>query len=155
MATAATVSPSLHASLADCIQFVTLHLRLKQHLRCCVDHEDKCTASDKSCRKDMWHDHAPGTDVIDRIYYSANFYTDTAMEKIQKRNQSKPFYLHLTYQSVHAPFEEPPIWEQVCACLCHCNAYLSACLPVLLHCRPSPTAHCSSSVAAFWCAMWA
>ena len=103
----------------------------------------------------MWHDHAPGTDVIDRIYYSANFYTDTAMEKIQKRNQSKPFYLHLTYQSVHAPFEEPPIWEQVCACLCHCNAYLSACLPVLLRCRPSPTAHCSSSVAAFWCAMWA
>ena len=27
---------------------------------------------------DMWHDLAPGTNVIDEIYYSANFYTDTA-----------------------------------------------------------------------------
>ena len=26
---------------------------------------------------------------------------------------SKPFYLHLTYQSVHGPFEEPPVWEQI------------------------------------------
>ena len=44
---------------------------------------------------------------------SANFYTDTSIAKIRGRNKTAPFYLHLTYQSVHGPFEEPPVWEQV------------------------------------------
>ena len=34
----------------------------------------------KSCEKDMWHDHGPGSDIVDQIYYSANFceWLDTA-----------------------------------------------------------------------------
>ena len=39
--------------------------------------------------------------------------TATAIEKIEQRDKSRPFYLHLTYQSVHAPFEQPPAWEQI------------------------------------------
>ena len=39
--------------------------------------------------------------------------TATAIEKIKQRDKSRPFYLHLTYQSVHAPFEQPPAWEQI------------------------------------------
>ena len=37
-----------------------------------------CNASAASCLKDMWHDHQPGYDVVDDIFYSANFYTTRA-----------------------------------------------------------------------------
>lgn len=30
----------------------------------------------------MWHDDHPGTDVVDAIYYSTNFYTTTAVDII-------------------------------------------------------------------------
>ena len=71
----------------------------------------KCTAAgSKSCSKDMWHDHEPAVDIVDEMYYSTNYFTATAIQKIRARNQSAPFYLHLTYQSVHAPFEDPPSW---------------------------------------------
>eukprot|EP01079_Euglenida_sp_SAG-EU17-18_P012162 gene12162-2218_t len=62
---------------------------------------------------DMWHDQAPGVDVVPDIYYSTNFYAQQAVEKINTRNTSQPFWLHLTYQSVHAPYEAPPKWEMV------------------------------------------
>ena len=44
--------------------------------------------------------HVPGVSVVDDIYYSANFYSDRAQGLIRARDKAKPFYLHLTYQSV-------------------------------------------------------
>eukprot|EP00935_MAST-01C_sp_MAST-1C-sp1_P000143 g143.t1 len=69
--------------------------------------------SDANCSKDMWHNHGPGADIVDQIYYSAEFYTNWAIGLLRNRSKTKPFYLHLTYQSVHAPFEDPPAWLQV------------------------------------------
>jgi hypothetical protein len=66
-----------------------------------------------NCKKDMWHDHGPGMDIIDKIYYSTNFYTEWAIKLLRNRVKQKPFYLHLTYQSVHSPFEDPPAWLQI------------------------------------------
>ena len=74
---------------------------------------EHCNASSPSCLKDMWLDHQPGYEVVDDIFYSANFYTTRAIELIKARDVAKPFYLHLTYQSVHGPFEDPPAWEQI------------------------------------------
>ena len=59
-----------------------------------------CSATARSCPKDMWHNQSPGIDIVDEIYYSANFYTSTAVDKIAQRDKSAPFYLHLTYQNV-------------------------------------------------------
>ena len=61
----------------------------------------------------MWLNQGPATDIVDKIFYSANYFTSVAVEKIAQRNVSKPFYLHLTYQNVHSPFEEPPAWLQI------------------------------------------
>ena len=74
---------------------------------------DHCYVNGSNCIKDMWSDHSPGYEVVDHIYYSANFYTDRAIQLINNRDESKPFYLHQTYQNNHAPFEDPPIWEQI------------------------------------------
>ena len=38
--------------------------------------------------------------MVDDIYYSANFYSGRAQGLIRARDKAKPFYLHLTYQSV-------------------------------------------------------
>ena len=72
-----------------------------------------CSATAPTCQKDMWLNQGPGTSVVDQIYYSANFYTDFAIDLIEKRDKAKDFYLHLTYQSVHAPWQDPPEWEQI------------------------------------------
>ena len=72
-----------------------------------------CSATAPTCQKDMWLNQGPGTSVVDEIFYSANFYTDFAIDLIEKRDKAKPHYLHLTYQSVHAPWQDPPEWEQI------------------------------------------
>ena len=84
----------------------------------------------------MWLNQEPGVSVVDEIYCpfqlpttasmplcwidesvlladSTNFYTDYAINLIRHRDKSKPFYLHQTYQAVHAPWQEPPEWEQI------------------------------------------
>jgi arylsulfatase B len=74
---------------------------------------DKCDATNITCKKDLWHNLLPGHDVVDEIFYSANFYAERAVDLIKRRNASVPFYLHQTFQSVHGPFEDPPVWEQI------------------------------------------
>jgi|EP01043_Picozoa_sp_COSAG02_P053075 arylsulfatase B len=74
---------------------------------------EKCNATSPICRKDMWHNLLPGHDVVDDIFYSANFYAEHAVDLIKTRNASAPFYLHQTFQSVHNPYEDPPVWEQI------------------------------------------
>lgn len=59
----------------------------------------------------MWHDMKPGTDVVDDIYYSANFYTSTAVGHIRQHNQSRSMFLYLPIQNVHSPYQLPPDWE--------------------------------------------
>lgn len=60
---------------------------------------------------DMWQDSAPGKDVVDDIFYSANFYSQRAVEIIRQHNQSRSLFLYLALQNVHAPYQTPPAWE--------------------------------------------
>ena len=34
-------------------------------------------------------------------------------KRIKNRNASRPFWLHLTYQAVHAPYTDPAPWELI------------------------------------------
>jgi len=62
--------------------------------------------------RDFWHDHAPAEDVLDEVYYSTNWYSERAVGIIQAHDVSKPLWLHLSYQAVHAPRDEVPSWER-------------------------------------------
>lgn len=62
-------------------------------------------------KHDMWHGDKPGIDIVPEIYYSANFYTERAVDIIEKHDKSRPLWLHLPYQNVHAPYVNPPDWE--------------------------------------------
>ena len=70
---------------------------------------------------------------------SANFYSDISVARIRGRDRSKPFYLHLTYQSVHGPYEEPPAWEQIDAHSAYTGDHACECDdPAATHCtRPA------------------
>ena len=64
--------------------------------------------------RDMWHNAAPEDNascVAD--LYSTNFYTRYSIDKIEARNKSRPFWLHLPYQAVHGPYTSPLPWETV------------------------------------------
>ena len=50
----------------------------------------------------MWHNEAPGLDLVPQIYYSTNFYSGYAVDRIMQRNRSRPFWLHVAYQAVHS-----------------------------------------------------
>jgi arylsulfatase A-like enzyme len=65
------------------------------------------------CKKDMWHNEGTGWDIVDDISYSTHFYTQRAVQLILAHEPTRPFYLHLTYQAVHHPFQEPPLSEQI------------------------------------------
>ena len=81
--------------------------------------QDFCVGSNvtnnltRYCKKDMWHNKATGWDLVDHIAYSTNFYTRRAVDLIQAHDPKQPFYLHLTHQAVHNPWEEPPLSGQI------------------------------------------
>lgn len=52
-------------------------------------------------KHDMWHNELPGTDVVPEIYYSTEFYTGYAIDKIEKRNTTRPLWIHVAYQAMH------------------------------------------------------
>ena len=62
-------------------------------------------------KHDMWLDHGPASKLVPDIFYSTNFYAEQAVARLQQRNKSRPFWLHLAYQAVHAPYTSPPKWE--------------------------------------------
>ena len=47
---------------------------------------------------DMWHTHAPATDLVGQIDYSTSFYAGLAVDRITSRNASRSLWLHLTFQ---------------------------------------------------------
>ena len=57
---------------------------------------------------DMWHDEGPGLDIVPKLYYSANTYTDRAVAIIDQHNANEPLSLHMMYQNVHSPYTKPP-----------------------------------------------
>jgi len=59
----------------------------------------------------MWHDAQPGVKIVPELVYSANTYTNLAVDIIQRHNQSQGLYLHMMYQNVHSPYTMPPGWE--------------------------------------------
>jgi len=63
--------------------------------------------------KDFWHDHLPGDELVDDVYYSTNWYTERAISIIESHDFTQPLWLHLAYQAVHGPFEDTPEWEQI------------------------------------------
>ena len=62
-------------------------------------------------KHDMWHNSGPGIDIVPQMYYSANFYTDTAVKIIEDHDLSRPLWLHFPIQNVHSPYTAPPEWE--------------------------------------------
>ena len=60
----------------------------------------------------MWQDDHPGDAIADNIHYSTNYYSNRAVQLIEQRNISRPFFLHMPWQAVHAPYSEPPKFEQ-------------------------------------------
>ena len=67
------------------------------------------------CHHDMFFNAAPLGDARkSEVFYSTNFYTSQALSKIQQRNTSRPFWLHLCYQAVHSGADPmPPEWERI------------------------------------------
>ena len=81
-----------------------------------------CGVQDKSGRAgcdvsvgkhDMWHNATPGFDIAPEIAYSTNWYTQYAIERIERRNASRPLWLHVAYQAMHGgSFREDVMpWE--------------------------------------------
>lgn len=62
-------------------------------------------------KHDMWHNLAPGTDVVPKIYYSANFYTESAIDIFESHDAKDPFFMYFAIQNVHSPYQLPPAWE--------------------------------------------
>ena len=54
----------------------------------------QCTPSE-TCTYDMWHDGGPGTDIVPQIDYSTDYYSELAIDRIQGRDRSRPFYMYL------------------------------------------------------------
>ena len=51
---------------------------------------------------DCWHDDHPGTDIAPLIGYSTSFYATQAVKRIEHRNTSMNFWLHVAFQAAHA-----------------------------------------------------
>ena len=64
---------------------------------CCA--AGNCSSDPLSPGHDMWHDLKPGTDVVPEIFYSANFYTTTAVGIIKEhaatQSAANPLFLYL------------------------------------------------------------
>ena len=89
---------------------------------------------------DFWHNLHPGSDVVDSVFYSTNYYTSRAIALIQnfsdyhKRQSQGSVYseygegtkswgggtgkqealwVHLAHQAVHSPIVDVPPWERI------------------------------------------
>lgn len=72
-----------------------------------------CPGKPANCTHDFWFGQAPANStVINEVFYSTNYYTSRAIEIIKAHDQSQSLWIHLAYQGVHAPYVEPPVWEQ-------------------------------------------
>jgi arylsulfatase A-like enzyme len=60
---------------------------------------------------DMWHNLAPGVAIVPQIFYSANFYAQSAVNILEAHDTKSPLFMYLAIQNVHSPYELPPEWE--------------------------------------------
>ncbi|KAH7721028.1 CRE-SUL-3 protein [Aphelenchoides avenae] len=51
--------------------------------------------------------------------YSTNIFTDEAMRILSRHPRASPFFLFLSFQSVHAPLQVPPFYYRYCPQLFH------------------------------------
>ena len=69
---------------------------LRRQPKCDVDWNATTPACKAVRGKDMWQNQLPGTEIVDEIYYSTNFYSEQAVERIRGRDRDRPLYIHLT-----------------------------------------------------------
>eukprot|EP00937_MAST-01D_sp_MAST-1D-sp2_P007816 g7816.t1 len=68
--------------------------------------------------KDFWQDDAPAPAEAAKVFYSTNYYTDRTLAVLREHaarpatRAAERLWIHLCYQAVHSPFEEPPAWER-------------------------------------------
>eukprot|EP00037_Helgoeca_nana_P025321 m.275779 g.275779 ORF g.275779 m.275779 type:complete len:533 (-) comp26910_c0_seq3:255-1853(-) len=73
-----------------------------------------CPGTPALCYKDFWMGKAPASSaVIDEVFYSTNYYTTRVLEILKNHTVGDSLWVHLMYQGVHAPYVEPPQWEQI------------------------------------------
>jgi hypothetical protein len=74
----------------------------------------------KTCNTHVGLNDRSGVEVVDSIYYSANYYTETAVSVIQDyataakesaHGDASRLFLYFPIQNVHSPYELPPAWE--------------------------------------------
>ena len=70
--------------------------RVRRQPKCDVDWNATTPACKAVRGKDMWQNQLPATEIVDEIYYSTNFYSDQAVERIRGRDRDRPLYIHLT-----------------------------------------------------------
>lgn len=75
----------------------------------------------------MWHNHGPGFDIVPEIYYSTEFYSNYAVERIEGRNASRPLWIHVAYQAMHGGGSRGNVPSQVC------HKTQSRCISFVLH----------------------
>nr|XP_039251350.1 arylsulfatase J-like [Styela clava] len=70
------------------------------------DHFTHTACSKQSCGVSMW---SSSDGPVNNTWgeYSAHLYARKAIEVIKKRDIMKPFFLYLSYQSVHSPIQAP------------------------------------------------
>ena len=64
--------------------------------------------------KDFWEDNGPGEKAVNSpdLFYSTNYYASRAVQIIETHLLDEPLWVHIPWQAVHAPYTDPPAWEQ-------------------------------------------
>lgn len=63
---------------------------------------------------DFWRNQSVARDAVGN--YSMDFYMEEAARVLDRRNQSKPFFLYFAHQTIHTPIQAPPEAEHANAC---------------------------------------
>lgn len=64
-------------------------------------------------KHDLWNDDRPASELVPKLEYSSNYYTNRAVQLIESHEQSpNPFFMYFAIQNVHTPYQLPPLSEQ-------------------------------------------
>jgi len=89
------------------------------------------TCDPTSGSHDLWENKKPGYDVVPKLDYATNYYTQHAVDIIERTGaasaasaasaaagaaggatEARPFFMYFAVQNVHSPYELPPAWEE-------------------------------------------